>query len=514
MRKPGEQRASSHVEALIDQGTREGYSVVVLPSVSALARDAGVSRQTMHNAVKRLLALGTLQRRRGTGLCAPGPSLVQRQPSTRTRPSPRTPAQRCAQAIARDILAGIYRPGAPLPSVKELRSRYLVSYRTVRRAVDALREDHLLSGAGRKPIVTPPATPQATGAVAMVTIGTPEGLPAYFDSRSRDVLHQFETECNRRGIRPVIVTNANDTLCCCLQDRRVSPLEDLLGSGDYLGVCVATMGFFPATLSCFAAAVRRIGLPVAVLRETDADTGIRTDPLTAHFSLAWSSLCGREIGEHLFRRGHRRVAYFLSAVDDSWPVSRLNGVMEAARRYGLDNAVLTLSGDPVSPSLEHRPEPGLSELAAACRSGAEALSLEAQRVLAVLPDVRDGVATALQMARHRAAMQPLFEEALRHTDITAWICMSDSFASYAIDFLHQRGKAVPADISVAGFDDDQSFVLHYGLTSYNFNVPGIVQAMVEHVLNPGYTRARFEGADTIEIPGFVTPRRTTGPAAR
>ena len=81
-------------------------------------------------------------------------------------------------------------------------------------------------------------------------------------------------------------------------------------------------------------------------------------------------------------------------------------------------------------------------------------------------------------------LQPLFERALRHTDVTAWVCANDGIAIHAQRFLRARRVRVPEWLSVIGFDNTGD-ALYSDLTSYDFDVPGVALKMLDHVLRPG-----------------------------
>jgi len=49
-----------------------------------------------------------------------------------------------------------------------------------------------------------------------------------------------------------------------------------------------------------------------------------------------------------------------------------------------------------------------------------------------------------------------------------------------------------------------------GLTSYDFNVPAIVQTMFDHILEP--RRSIPRAGPILEVPGVVMARQSSGPA--
>ena len=81
----------------------------------------------------------------------------------------------------------------------------------------------------------------------------------------------------------------------------------------------------------------------------------------------------------------------------------------------------------------------------------------------------------------------------------------DDLGLLALRFLRRKGIRLPRDLSLVSFDDTIAGYTN-GLTSYNFNIPAIVNAMVEHVLAPN--RAGWRGR-VVEISGMVLERQTS-----
>lgn len=63
-------------------------------------------------------------------------------------------------------------------------------------------------------------------------------------------------------------------------------------------------------------------------------------------------------------------------------------------------------------------------------------------------------------------MEPAFSKALEDGSITGWLCANDAIAFMAMRYLQMRGKKVPLDIAVAGFDN-HPLAQVMGLTTYD-----------------------------------------------
>jgi DNA-binding LacI/PurR family transcriptional regulator len=107
-----------------------------------------------------------------------------------------------------------------------------------------------------------------------------------------------------------------------------------------------------------------------------------------------------------------------------------------------------------------------------------------------------------------ATRPPLFTRAREHGGITAWVCENDRIARYALDFLAEKGVRVPRAVSVMGFDDDME-AFKRKLTSYNFNIPAVVNRMLGFVLSS----SQYHYPKAYEVEGIVIERGTTGKRA-
>ena len=113
--------------------------------------------------------------------------------------------------------------------------------------------------------------------------------------------------------------------------------------------------------------------------------------------------------------------------------------------------------------------------------------------------------TSILARRHAPA---LLEHILRTRNATAWVVYNDEVGVTALEFLRRKGVRLPEQLSLVGFDNTlEGYRL--GLSSYDFNAPAIVNALLEHILAPKRAGPRALGA---KIRGMVLERRTSGAA--
>jgi len=86
------------------------------------------------------------------------------------------------------------------------------------------------------------------------------------------------------------------------------------------------------------------------------------------------------------------------------------------------------------------------------------------------------------------------------------VVFNDLLALPILDQLSEERVRVPDELSVVSFDNTMPAQLK-GLSSYSFNYPAIVNAMLEHILDPKRTRS---GDGVVEVPGMVVERQTSG----
>jgi LacI family transcriptional regulator len=137
--------------------------------------------------------------------------------------------------------------------------------------------------------------------------------------------------------------------------------------------------------------------------------------------------------EHLIRKGHTEIAFLNGPTYVSSAKERLQGYRQALRKYGIPYRSQRVFEVPISPG-------------------------ECSRALGAL-------------LRHR-------------TPFTSIFCFSDLMAWEAISFLSSRGKTIPGDVAIVGFDDIQSRLFYpYPLTSVGYGKKKIADAAVDMLLS-------------------------------
>ncbi len=481
-----------------------------LPPIRQLAAEAGVSYVSMWKAVRRLADDGRIVTNHRTGVRLPASVAPSRSPP-RGVPGPprrRSKWERIRTRIESDILSGRHPPGVTLPPLKELSRLYGTCYTTLRKALDRLVDEGWVTTVRRGYRVASNGTRGRRGTVVLLACGSSDGRPGLPTNRSQEHFRALESECARNGVTLRVVS------CDALGNTLHVPADiapafaGRPGGDEILGVLVWTVGM--SSGESVSRVMRRcvfLQKPLAILDETGSvPVPLQSNPSVRVFSLAASAHAGRRVGTFLLRLGHREVVFVSPVQAMGWSRNRLDGLVSAFADAGLPGGVRAL----IAPG-GYRPRP---------QSAAE---LRIEQLLARLPEPRrdDDAMFARAVRAARETMRGAIDAEIVHGRLialldrnrqarsaTAWVAVTDGFALDCIDYLRGKGIRVPEDISVVGFDDTHEAFRH-GLTSYNFNGPAVMHAMVASVLAPDASYGRGGRTDPVEVDGFVTVRRTT-----
>ncbi|MBD3243278.1 MAG: hypothetical protein GF331_21995 [Chitinivibrionales bacterium] len=388
----------------------------------------------------------------------------------------------------------------------ELRARYGVGHASLRTALESLRADRVLEHHGRG-FRIPPLTAHAPY-TTVVFVGKTRAMDIMTDlaPRSQQLWRALEDRCSHGGVR-LVVRSVEDML------ERPSPGGHLERPGVLAGYLVRNLDL-PARhatrlLSTLASSRRPVALADELGEAEDFARKVPSRRLQV-FSLAHSAGAGYELGRHLLSLGHRRLAFFSPYHAADWSSNRLIGLRTAGEQAGPGIDVRAFVGTELADDFALRDFARTSDafvkLCNALRTFRRRANPESDE-----PDdafVRDPAFG--YVLRHVMAyvMSPLFRQALADRSITVWVGANDAVALAAAGFLTREragtdGRPVN-DISVAGFDNTFGAIAA-DLTSYDFNVGALADAMLRHVLNPGRAIGR-KTREPVEVSGLVVCR--------
>lgn len=510
-KSPAQQRALNTLRAHTAAAQGRGRSR--LPSHAALAREAGVSPLTMHRAVAVLRDQGVVETCHGKGTWV-------RDVHTTTASAPATAHdtvssrplkwEHATAALRRDIACGRYRPGALLPSVKELADIHGVCGHTLRKALRRLLEDGDLEQARTRLRVPLRGTPRKADTIALIVRGDPDGNMLVMSPRFEEHLRTLERECARTGVRLEVYALAPDSSSLLtFSGRRLAPSK-LARAGIVLGVHVWQIGMPAGALDPLFEGLLTTNLPVALLAEMytpETEEIPRRWPGVRVFSLARDRDAGRAVARYLLACGHHHLAYISPIHGAGWSQERADGLTTYCARAGMPDAVtlhaLDHEGQTDFLNLMHEQLSGRSDPFAMAGFADSRLSLRYHT-----PRTGQAITVALEHEAMARGIESLLSDALRRSPATVWVAASDSIALLSLDFLRRQRVRVPGDLSVMGFDDGLE-AFRYRLTSFNADGSAAVRAMFDYVLHPPPSRLRNPDVPTV-FDGFINERSTVG----
>ncbi len=495
------EKVIAHIEYAISRG--EFAPGERIPSASVLAGNIGVSKQTVWNAVKYLKQRGVLEPDAHRFLKVTG-SEVPRQDVRHPRSGRHSVGDGVLERFRRDVLTGIYPESVVLPSRKELQARYQVSARTLNKVLHQLEKECLVVCRRNRIWIQPPSrTSVLQKRIVLVCRGELSGRLA-LSPHDETLVPMVQAACARQGIRmDVVVVHPRDKGPSLdvnpISYQQIPRSESVLG---YVYV-VST----PENLDIDVLhELSLTGKKVAVIDEHGGVEYPRFARESANFHffpVAISARAGRDVGQFLLGLGHRHVA-FLSHFRfprAQYALKRLEGLQEVYRQAGYSEGVYEYVNPRPLPRDTFRPTPVMNAYEKWATSVPSEFRDEYDTFMAQFSE------KTWFRARRRVVIGRLFQEALKEDRITAWVCVNDQVGVLALEFLARYSRRLSRKISVVGFDDVLEATQHR-LTSYNFNMEGLMQATLNYLLRPSSFRTAWK-CNVTEVEGFIVARDST-----
>lgn len=472
--------------------------------MTTLAAQAGVTVRSMAHAVALLRQQGMLAVEPGRGI-----RIVPRD----HEPVPSSPAgrwQSVASSILDDIHAGKYLPGEQLPAGKVLNARYGACYRTVRKALRSLHQARALETHKRGYRIPPGRVARPNARIILIAAENHRGQLQRFTPRTGEMLRALERQCSRIHARLQTLSYNRDSAVLRADGRVVAPPLTPLLQSPTLGVLVWSLGLPQSVVDWAVGDCTRAGIPSSVLDESG---GVRLPQaaggLSRLFRVAHDAAPGEQVGRYLSDLGHRQVVYVSPYHGNVWSPARLQGLRRAFDASGESGAVTALVSERYSNAWQYVSEAAHTEAAVRellkRRSSASGTDAVLQR--RVLDGLGQQLDKVLESEIPGAILEPLLEEALSLRSATAWVAAGDAVAVHCLRFLRQHAVQIPQELSLISFDDSPAAFAN-GLTSYNFDCPTIVSALLSHVQRSPTAPVTDTPPTPTDIEGFITLRGT------
>ncbi|MBD3343893.1 MAG: GntR family transcriptional regulator [Chitinivibrionales bacterium] len=403
--------------------------------------------------------------------------------------------------LAKDILNHVFPPDNPLPSLKELQHHYHINFRTLRKALDALVEEGIIIPRNRGYAVA--AVAKRRSNVRIILVGHWENGHLALGMHDETFLRSLEVSCAQAEI-PLELIGVEK------QENGIFPR--LIGSGEACNLSRGdeVLGYLylsniaDDTHTVIVNSLAQTKKPVAVLDETGAWPAVPrhlSSRLFRFFRNTISPVPAQQVARLLLSLEHKRIAYISPFHANVWSIRRIEGLQSVYKEAGnIDNVV------PFVEALSHKQE-------AVQRTDIGKLIDYYEQWKTSIPDeFKIEIDPVVELIRTRAVrwgelrykLNPLFDKLCNDRSISAWVFPTDFLGTIAQDYLNDKGYKVPDDISVISFDDSYR-ALRNGLTSYNFNMPAAVNAMLGFVTN-SYAANLPSKNGIVEIEGMIVER--------
>jgi DNA-binding LacI/PurR family transcriptional regulator/DNA-binding transcriptional regulator YhcF (GntR family) len=481
-----------------------------LPSIKSLARQAHVSVVSMWKAMNLAKEERLLDG-------APGhPFYLSKNSGDKgavasAHDAESAPVQKWVQiknSLQKSILSGEHKT---LPSVKELCRQYDCSYPTIRKILEELARAGLVTAAKRGYESSLKTVSSSTSRIVLIAPGTQRGAgKTTWGGHNDEVVRQLEIACSRRNLKLSIILYSYTDEKLTFINYGTGDSASLSSKKDVLGYIMLMLDAGEGFFKIFQQICRQ-KKAVAVLDEVGkwAMPAFASDrKLARRFALGSTPRAGELAARYLLQLNHTKVAFLSVYQDASWVQQRLTGLSKTFAAAGYPDSVVpvtlgkrTIFENKASHEIRLAVEQALKKVIK---------TYSPEFVTNALTSSIDSLANELSFRdRLDAFMTAGFEQALKIKGATAWVCANDVICVAASAFLGKKRIAVPGKLSIVGFDDTVD-AIHNLISSYNFNIPSIVELMLSHVL--GMPLPFPASQDVIEIDGTVVERRSTGKA--
>ena len=418
-----------------------------LPSVRKVSELLATSTCTVFRAYRKLIEEKKAYGEHGNGYFWGAQKVAPPEPPVREHV-----VERLERLLLEDWKSGKVAPDAPLPSIKELCTEYGTSVGSMRRSLEKLQAEGILSRRGRgrfffRTVQTPKAKE-----ILLVMRSNITGDFYCLGDRELDFMQKVYAEAEKRKLR-VRVLGYNEEAGKFLDSAGNDVAPESFR--DCFGAILSTMLIFKP--SRLFAQFSRTRFPISVWWEhplSEIPRALKKESRYAFFNLAFGEFPGRAVGRFLKERGCENVAYISPYHLSSWSIDRLNGL----KKSGL-HVFEAVDAERASPFEFSKEPPAFFE----------------------------------EVVARLAASAP--------QDVDAWVVVNDEVGC-ALHRMFLRGELARPPYVVSFDNTVDSYRIR--LDSFRFNLDTLAEQSVFHIVSPGVTL--YARDDFRELSGRVVEK--------
>lgn len=486
--QPALEKATQWLTELIRIKRFEAGSV--LPSIRLLAHECSVSPMSMHKAIGILREQGLI-----AGSPNHRPHVTFRNPiSEKPLNAPLamvaiTSIERIEIDLRKRILGGELATGQQVPSVKELRQHYQTSHKTLQRIIAKLHHEGLLEIDRRWFRIKLHGARKATARIVLIGFSYVQQTAIILGHHDGYLFNLLQTDCSRRNL---ILEQAICPMDTCAEVFRVDDGRPLKFTDEVEGY-VVLLNQFPEKVGTLFKLLETIKRPVAIIDEMGYWTPgeyFRTDSKVKVFSFSSGHLAAREIAQILLHYGHRFFAYVSPFSRAAWSMVRRNALSKELLDSGLEHQLylheISIPDDFPSHNLIEQAQATHAEMLSILKKRSEMDYKAYERSFSWYwwHQELDSIFIESTIA---PLVTDIFKDANRPTAI---IAVNDSTAAIIQSCLQKLKSYDSQEIALISFDNS-SIAQHKQISSYDFNVPGIVATVLNYILDESDSRQTF-----------------------
>ncbi|MBD3422375.1 MAG: GntR family transcriptional regulator [Chitinivibrionales bacterium] len=491
-----------------------------LPSQIELAHEAGVSPTTMAKALSHLKAAGKISCIRGWGIYvrpdAKAPAGASHHSLQQQPVEPKAfPAlwKKIADKIEHDIISNKYPGKDRLPILKEMQYRYGVSAATLKKALHSLESRGIIVPQ-KKGYMVPQISSELAYKRIVLLIALDHPSRQFFkESQTTRYIRAVEVACNKANIGITVISSLYEEEHDAVEyyqpgTKKKIRFED---ADDVLGYVISRAGRTTGLFERHLRHVIHFKKPVGILDFEGTSLIAVAEQYRKYigmFTLPVDKACAHDVARFAIKKGHTHCAFISPYHKYSWSKERYKECQRLFDIAGKDHR-LTLFSLPLFENTRTSFEQ--AEKFFSGKSIENAWRKWQQSAPVAYRNHLDSMFSWILHKSYGTAevlrqTAPLFEKALSDHRITCWITANDIIAMGALDFLAARVQGVPDDISIISFDDSVDAV-EKRLTSFNFNVQGAVNAMINFITGRNIDYLSRRG-NRFTIEGFIIDRNS------